>query len=106
MSVAKVVRIRVGEDSAAPLDRALDTAGQAFDAETGTIHWGVYASSRADERVLIEVFADEGAVRLHDASPAVAILLDVFVRLGVDVISADQFPPSPLPSEAGVIKEK
>lgn len=60
--------------------------------------WEVYDSEQAEhrglaagERVLVEMFSDDAAVREHDASDAVAELLAEFESLEVKVLSAAQY---------------
>jgi len=97
VSVAKVVRLRVDVDKVADLEVVLRRAREQFQNEPGTMLWDVFDSEQGDhralgagERILIEVFSNEAAVRDHDESAAVAQLIADFENLGLDVLSVDQ----------------
>ncbi|WP_100809651.1 MULTISPECIES: antibiotic biosynthesis monooxygenase [unclassified Microbacterium] len=105
MSVAKVVRLRVDPQASRALDAVLEDAQSAFAAEVGLVHWGIYAGAADNERILVEVFADENAVREHDDSHHVQTLIAAFESLEVEVVANEQLTPPTASSTERATKE-
>lgn len=81
MSLAKVVVIKAHEGKVAAVDAVLSAMALAAGREGGTRVWEAYPGEFLGDRVIVEVYDDAGAAKVHDASAAVAWMAEQFNEL-------------------------
>ncbi|WP_129785558.1 putative quinol monooxygenase [Promicromonospora panici] len=91
MLIAKLVRAHVDENQVGALDDLLAASAVSFAEEPGTVFWRHFVGESAQDRVIIEVFADRRALAEHDASARVERLLQDLGELEVTVLTSEEF---------------